>query len=60
MYIGTNPFYYSGILSGIKNRTWGKFISLNFVYENQQISKRPYMSEVGIFYIKRKQDEYRR
>ena len=54
MYIGTDPFYYSGTLSGIKNRTLGKFISLNFVYENQQISKRPYMSEVGIFYIKRK------
>ena len=53
MYIGTDTTYYSGTLAGIRYRTWGKIISLKFVYENQEISSRPYMSEVHINYIKR-------
>ena len=51
MYIGTDTTYYSGVLAGIRN---GKIISLMFVYENQEISNRPYMSEVHINYLKRK------
>ena len=54
MYIGTDTTYYSGTLAGIRNRTWGKIISLMFVYESQKISNRPFMSEVHINYLKRK------
>lgn len=54
MYIGTDTTYYSGTLSGIRNRTWGKIIAHMFVYENQEVSKRPYMSEVHINYLKRR------
>ena len=69
MYIGTDTTYYSGTLAGIRNRTWGKIISLNFVDERQQIIRRRYIyrkfdedkypvkrtpSDLGFDYIKRK------
>ena len=54
MYIGTDTTYYSGTLTGIRNKTWGNIISLTLVYQDHQIINRPYMSEVHINYLKRK------
>ena len=54
MYIGTDTTYYSGTLAGIRNKTWGKIISLTLVYQDHQLINRPYMSETHINYLKRK------
>lgn len=54
MYIGEDPFYWAGILTGIRNMAWGNLIAFKLVFEGNQIRYRPYVSEVKIEYIKRK------
>ena len=54
MYIGTNPFYWTGTLTGIKHFSNGKFVSSRYTDETDQKKFRPYMSKVDINYLKRK------
>lgn len=53
MYIGTDPLYYSGTLTGIRKRARDKFVSQTFVNENNEVRKRSFMSKVYIDYLKR-------
>ena len=53
MYIGTNPFYWTGTLTGIRYFSNGKFVSSRYTDETDQKKFRPYMSEVDINYLKR-------